>query len=425
MEKPLAVKMRPSLLKEFVGQNKIISKNMPLYNLINNAKTSTASSIILYGPPGTGKTTLAYLIANDKSRYFKELSATSATVKEIRAIIEEANYKSITTNKETVLFIDEVHRFSKAQQDVLLPSVENKQIILIAATTQNPSFSIISPLLSRSILFKLEKLTNLDIKKIVKKALLSESGFKGNISLKKDALNLLADLANGDARKALTILETTITNAKKSKIISAEDISKVINIASLKYDKNGDEHYDVISAFIKSVRGSDANAALHYLARMIIAGEDPRFIARRLIILSSEDIGLADSNALTVANNAMLAVEKIGMPEAELTLAHATLYLSLAPKSNSAYISLSKAKADIINGKFSEVPKHLRDSHYSGAKKLGHGLDYIYAHNEPFSIAKQQYLPDKIKNANYYNPVLNGFEKTLSTRWNSIKKILK
>ncbi|MGZ4479611.1 MAG: replication-associated recombination protein A, partial [Nocardioidaceae bacterium] len=355
------------------------------------------------------------------------VSAVAAGVKEVRAAIDSARHRLATSGQETVLFVDEVHRFTKAQQDALLPGVENRWVTLVAATTENPVVSVISPLLSRSLLLTLEPLTDDDIREVVALALADERGLAGEVVLDDEALDHLVRLAGGDARRALTYLEAS-AGAAVAKGLDSIDLATAetaVDRAAVRYDRQGDQHYDVISAFIKSVRGSDADAALHYLARMVEAGEDPRFIARRLVILASEDIGLADPTALTTAVAAAQAVQLIGMPEGRLNLAQATIALALAPKSNAVIKAIDAASADVRAGKIGPVPPHLRDAHYPGSKQIAHGKGYRYAHDAPFGIAEQQYAPDVVDGARYYEPTSLGAEAAVKERWERIKKLVR
>ncbi|MFG2304387.1 replication-associated recombination protein A [Actinacidiphila glaucinigra] len=411
---PLAVRMRPRTLDEVVGQGHLLRPGSPLRRLVGEGGGGPAgpSSVILWGPPGIGKTTLAYVVSHATNKRFVELSAITAGVKEVRAVIESAKRESGGYGRDTVLFLDEIHRFSKAQQDSLLPAVENRWVTLIAATTENPYFSIISPLLSRSLLLTLESLTDDDLRGLLRRALTDERGLKGAVTLPEDTEEHLLRIAGGDARRALTALEAGAgaALAKGEPEISLSTLEETVDRAAVKYDRDGDQHYDVASALIKSIRGSDVDAALHYLARMIEAGEDPRFIARRLMISASEDIGLADPTALPTAVAAAQAVAMIGFPEAALTLSHATIALALAPKSNAATTAIGAALADVRAGRAGPVPSHLRDSHYKGAAKLGHGTGYQYPHDLPGAIAAQQYAPDEIHGRRYYEPTRYGAE---------------
>ncbi len=421
---PLAVRMRPRTLDELVGQEQLRAAGSPLRQLIEGDQPM---SLLLWGPPGTGKTTIAAILSQQTDRHFVEVSAVSAGVKEVRAAIDAARSELVRTSRETVLFVDEVHRFSKAQQDALLPGVENRWVTLVAATTENPFFSVISPLLSRSLLLRLESLTDDDVRSVVSQALVDERGLAGLYTINEDALDHLVRLAGGDARRSLTYLESA-AGAAKSKgqaVIDLATAETAVDRAAVRYDRQGDQHYDVISAFIKSVRGSDADAALHYLARMFEAGEDPRFIARRLVILASEDVCLADPTALTTAVAAAQAVQLIGMPEARLNLAQATIAIAVAPKSNAVIMAIEAAIADVRDGKIGNVPPHLRDAHYAGAKKLAHGSSYKYSHDEPFGIAEQQYAPDVVLDAQYYRPTELGAEAQVKQRWERIRRIIR
>ncbi|MEU1018160.1 replication-associated recombination protein A [Streptomyces sp. NPDC005898] len=411
---PLAVRMRPRTLDEVVGQQHLLKPGSPLRRLVGESGGGPAgpSSVLLWGPPGIGKTTLAYVVSKATNKRFVELSAITAGVKEVRAVIDGARRAMGGHGKETVLFLDEIHRFSKAQQDSLLPAVENRWVTLIAATTENPYFSIISPLLSRSLLLTLEPLTDDDLRDLLRRAVTDERGLGGAVELPREAEEHLLRIAGGDARRALTALEAGAGSAlaKGEETISLQTLEESVDRAAVKYDRDGDQHYDVASALIKSIRGSDVDAALHYLARMIEAGEDPRFIARRLMISASEDIGLADPTALPTAVAAAQAVAMIGFPEAALTLSHATIALALAPKSNAATIAIQQAQADVRAGLAGPVPPHLRDGHYKGAAKLGHAQGYVYPHDVPGGIAAQQYGPDTIEGKRYYRPTRYGAE---------------
>jgi putative ATPase len=429
---PLAVRMRPTSLAEVAGQRHLLTPGSPLVSLANDKSGEQGSvSVILWGPPGTGKTTLAQTIAHSSGRRFVELSAVSAGVRDVRQVMEEARTSRDLYGLSTVLFLDEIHRFSKAQQDALLPGVENGVIILVAATTENPSFSVISPLLSRSLLLTLETLSDDDLGIVVDRAVTDARGLAGRFVLDPEARGAIIRLASGDARRALTALEaasvsaaTTETAPGELPVITTEIVSLAVDRALLRYDRNGDEHYDVISAFIKSVRGSDVDASLHYLARMIEAGEDPRFICRRIIVLASEDIGMADPQSLVIAIAAADAVQYIGMPEGRIPLAQAVVHLACAPKSNAAYTALDAAIADVRNGNTGRVPKHLRDAHYPGAKRLGHGKGYKYPHDDALGVLAQQYLPTELRTTQYYRPTEHGNERDVSARLAKLRKIV-
>lgn len=476
---PLAVRMRPRTIDEVLGQEHLLTPGSPLRVLAGeNAGPAGPSSVILYGPPGTGKTTLAHVIARAPGRKFVELSAITAGVKDVRAVMDQALLDRDMYGTTTVLFLDEIHRFTKAQQDALLPGVENRWVILVAATTENPSFSIISPLLSRSLLLRVHSLEQSDIERLIDRALADPRGFGGAAVIDADARAHLAAVSGGDARRSLTSLEAAAaiafseaeaagnvpaetgssetnpaetaaedTNtADPDTANSSEDsedpagekapepaapvritlahATEAVDRAAIRYDRSGDQHYDVVSAFIKSMRGSDADAAVHYLARMLEGGEDPRFVARRIMILASEDIGLADPQALQVATAAAQSVALVGMPEARIILSQAVIYCALAPKSNAAYNAINRAIADVRAGAAGQVPVHLRDGHYAGAKQFGHGVGYIYAHDEPGHVAAQQYLPDTLRGTVYYEPTQHGFERTLTERRERIRRIL-
>jgi len=413
--------MRPTNLEELVGQQHLLGPGAPLRRLV----AGQPMSVFLWGPPGVGKTTLASIVSNASGARFVELSAVTAGVRELRAELDAAK-RELERGVSTVLFIDEVHRFSKTQQDALLPAVENRIVTLIAATTENPSFSVISPLLSRSLLLRLKPLTDTDIAALVSRALLDEKGLAGVVALTDAARDDLVRLAGGDARRALTYLEEAAASAEALGLvkITPEVLAQAVDRAAVRYDRDGDQHYDVISAFIKSVRGSDVDAALHYLARMLEAGEDPRFIARRLMILASEDIGMAASGVLGTCVAAAQAVQLLGMPEARITLSHATVAAATAPKSNAAYMALEKAVADVRAGRGGAVPAHLRDAHYAGAAVLGHGEGYIYPHDLSTGVAAQQYLPDDLVGVSYYQPTGHGAEAAISERMTAVRKLL-
>ena len=425
---PLAVRMRPARVEEVVGQAHLLEPGSPLRRLIAPPEPGALppSSVVLWGPPGTGKTTLAYLVAHASGRRFTELSAVTAGVKDVRGVIEEARRRLAVGGGETVLFIDEVHRFSKTQQDALLPAVENRWVTLMAATTENPSFSVISPLLSRSIMLTLRPLTTGDLDALVDRALTDERGLSGRVELDDAAREQLLRLAGGDARKTLTTLEAAAGTTLEvgERVITTEAVSKAIDVAAVRYDRAGDQHYDVISAFIKSMRGSDVDAALHYLARMVVAGEDPRFIARRIVIAAAEDVGMADPTALQTAVAAAQAVALIGMPEARIILAQAVVHVATAPKSNRSYLGIGKAIADVEAGRIGVVPEHLRDAHYAGATRLGHGAGYQYSHDAPHAVAAQRYLPEELAGARYYDPSDRGYERSLAERLERIRDIL-
>lgn len=448
---PLAVRMRPRTIDEVLGQEHLLTPGAPLRVLAGeNAGPAGPSSVILYGPPGTGKTTLAHVIARAPGRKFVELSAITAGVKDVRAVMDQALLDRDMYGTTTVLFLDEIHRFTKAQQDALLPGVENRWVILVAATTENPSFSIISPLLSRSLLLRVHSLEQSDIERLIDRALADPRGFDGAAVIDEEARAHLAAVSGGDARRSLTSLEAAAaiafseaeaagnapaetgpaeTGAEEAEPtapvrITLAHATEAVDRAAIRYDRSGDQHYDVVSAFIKSMRGSDADAAVHYLARMLEGGEDPRFVARRIMILASEDIGLADPQALQVATAAAQSVALVGMPEARIILSQAVIYCALAPKSNAAYNAINRAIADVRAGASGQVPVHLRDAHYAGAKQFGHGNGYIYAHDAPGHVAAQQYLPDTLRGTVYYEPTQHGFERTLTERRERIRRIL-
>lgn len=417
---PLAVRMRPASLDEVVGQDHLLGPGTPLRRLVEG---SGAASVILYGPPGTGKTTLASLVSQATGRRFEALSALTAGVKEVRAVIEDAR-RALLDGRQTVLFIDEVHRFSKTQQDALLAAVENRVVLLVAATTENPSFSVVAPLLSRSLILQLRPLGVDDIRAVVRRAVADHRGLGGSVQVADDAVDMLAALSAGDARRALTALEVAAETAAGAEVTVAV-VEQSMDRAAVRYDRDGDQHYDVVSAFIKSIRGSDVDAALHYLARMLVAGEDPRFVARRLMILASEDIGMADPTALLTAVAAAQTVQLIGMPEAQLTLAHATVHLATAPKSNAVTTALAAAANDVRAGKAGPVPSHLRDGHYSGAAGLGHAQGYRYPHDDPDGVVGQQYPPAELVGVDYYRPSGRGAEREIGGRLAKLRAIVR
>jgi putative ATPase len=418
---PLAVRMRPHTLDEVIGQRHLTGPGTPFRKLIDH---DAAMSLLLWGPPGTGKTTLAHVVSEVTSRRFTELSAVTAGVKDVRAAIEAARRELGLSGSQTVLFIDEVHRFNKAQQDALLPAVENRWVSFIGATTENPFFSVVSPLLSRSLLLTLEPLGDEDMAEVIGRALASERGLGGTVTLGPGVTEHLIMLAGGDARRALTYLESAALGAPPGAEIDLAALERAVDRAAVRYDRDGDQHYDVISAFIKSIRGSDADAALHYLARMIEAGEDPRFIARRLIVHASEDVGMADPTALPLAVAAAHAVEFVGLPEARINLAQATIHLALAPKSNAVIKAINAAAADVRAGLAGPVPAHLRDASYRGAARLGHGKGYQYPHDVPGGVAAQQYPPDGLAGREYYQPTGHGAEARYAERTERIRAIL-
>ncbi|MFF8326213.1 replication-associated recombination protein A [Rhodococcus qingshengii] len=425
---PLAVRMRPLTLGEVVGQQHLLGPGAPLRRMVEG---SGAASVLLYGPPGTGKTTLASLISGATGRRFEALSALSAGVKEVRGVIELAR-RRLLNGEQTVLFIDEVHRFSKTQQDALLAAVENRIVLLVGATTENPSFSVVSALLSRSLVLQLQSLTAADVQELLERAVADERGFGGAITIDDDAMEHLVRLAAGDARRALTALEAaagaaldTAGDAPGPVVLDLATVEASVDKAAVRYDRAGDQHYDVISAFIKSIRGSDVDAALHYLARMLTAGEDPRFIARRLVVHASEDIGMADPMALQTATAAAQAVQLIGMPEARLALAQATIHLATAPKSGAVIAALGAAMADVAAGKSGLVPPHLRDGHYKGAEQLGNAVGYKYPHDTRDGVLRQQYPPDDLVGVDYYQPTAHGNEREIADRVSKLRRIVR
>ena len=417
---PLAVRMRPRNLDEVIGQRHLTGPGSAFRKLIDN---DAPMSLLLWGPPGTGKTTLAYVVSLVTKRRFTEISAVSAGVKDVRAAVDAARRTLGMSGTQTLLFVDEVHRFSKTQQDALLPAVENRWVSFIGATTENPSFSVVSPLLSRSLLLTLQPLSDAGIGEVIDRALAEPEprGLGGTVTLEPDAREHLIRLAGGDARRTLTYLEAAALGTKS---IDVDTLERAVDRALVRYDRAGDQHYDVISAFIKSIRGSDADAALHYLARMIAAGEDPRFIARRLIVHASEDIGMADPTALQTAVAAAQAVEFVGLPEARINLAQAVIHLSLAPKSNAVIKAIGAADADVRAGLAGAVPAHLRDAHYPGASRLGHGEGYRYPHDFPGGVVAQRYAPDAVADRVYYEPTRHGLEERVADRAERIRAIL-
>ena len=436
---PLAVRMRPRSLDEVLGQDHLLAPGAPLRRLVEPAdeargRGAGVSSIILWGPPGTGKTTLAHLVARASGRRFVELSAVTAGVGQVREVIGDAR-RHLVGGEETVLFIDEVHRFSRTQQDALLPGVENRWVVLVAATTENPSFSVVSPLLSRSLLLTLRPLGADDVGALIDRALADERGLAGAVGIDGAARERIVRLAGSDARKSLTVLEAAAGmvlaapgrsaegEGAGAPLITPADVERAADAAAVRYDRAGDQHYDVVSAFIKSMRGSDPDATLHYLARMIAAGEDPRYIARRIAVHAAEDVGLADPAVLATAVAAQQAVALIGMPEARLVLAQAALAVAPAPKSKAVTVGIDRALADVRAGRGGPVPAHLRDAHYPGAQALGHGAGYLYPHDFPHAVAAQSHLPDSLAGARYYEPTANGFEKRLSSRLEAVRRL--
>ncbi len=425
-ESPLASRLRPATLDEVAGQQHIIGKDKLLYRAIQADKLS---SIIFYGPPGTGKTTLAKVIANTTSAEFTQINATSAGKKDMEEVVQKAKDSQGMYGKKTILFIDEIHRFNKSQQDYLLPFVEDGTVILIGATTENPYFEVNGALLSRSVVFELKPLEKEDIKKILQRAVTDKEKGMGSFQAEvdEDALEFLADVANGDARAALTAIELGVLTTPRSedgKIhITLAVASECIQKRVVQYDKTGDNHYDTISAFIKSMRGSDPDAAIYYLAKMLYAGEDIKFIARRIMICASEDVGNADPNALVLSVSAAQAVERVGMPEAQIILSQAVAYVASAPKSNASCLAIDRAMETVKTTKTAPVPAHLQDSHYRGAKNLGHGQGYLYAHDFPGHYVRQQYLPDGLTDAKFYEPTENGYEKQIKAHLDFLKKM--
>ncbi len=424
-ESPLAARMRPRTLDEVVGQQHIIGKDTLLYRAI---KADKLSSIIFYGPPGTGKTTLAKVIANTTSSEFMQINATTSGKKDMEEVVSKAKDTLGMYGKHTILFIDEIHRFNKGQQDYLLPFVEDGTLVLIGATTENPYFEVNGALISRSIIFELKPLSPEDIGSLLDRAVTDTERGMGSYGavLEPEARDFLTDYSGGDARHALNAIELGILTTERSEdgqIHITLDVAKeCIQKRSLRYDKTGDNHYDTISAFIKSMRGSDPDAALYYLARMLQAGEEVTFIARRIMICAAEDVGMADPNALVVATNASLAVERIGMPEAQIILAEAATYVATAPKSNASYMGLEYAKAEVAATGNLAIPTHLQDAHYKGAAKLGHGVGYLYAHNYPNHYVEQQYLPYELNGKEFYQPTGNGYEVKIREHMKFLKE---
>jgi putative ATPase len=460
---PLAVRMRPRTLSELVGQQHLLAPGSPLNRLADGADgVAGPASLILWGPPGSGKTTLAHVVSRAVGRRFVELSAITAGVKDVRRVMEEARDARDLHGMRTVLFLDEIHRFTKAQQDGLLPGVENRWVILVAATTENPSFSVVAPLLSRSLLLTLRTLDDNAIRALVQRAVIDPRGLGGRVRLSDEAAEHLVRLAAGDARRALTALEAAAGSAladhpatdepagtqkptgtdepsgtdeatqaeapleaTEPPLITLADAERAVDRAAVRYDRDGDQHYDIASALIKSLRGSDVDAALHYVARMLEAGEDPRFVARRLVIAASEEIGMADPTALQIAVAAAQAVQLIGMPEARIILGQAAVHLAMAPKSNASYLAINAAIADVRAGRGGAVPVHLRDSHYAGAGRLGHGQGYQYAHDDPRGVVSQQYAPDDVVGRDYYAPTERGAERGMPERLARLRAVLR
>ena len=424
-ESPLASRMRPKRIEDVVGQQHILGEGKLLTRAI---KADKLSSVIFYGPPGTGKTTLASVIAETTSADFVRINATTSGKKEMEEVIEQAKNRRAMYGSKTILFVDEIHRFNKAQQDYLLPFVEDGTVVLIGATTENPYFEVNGALVSRSIIFELKPLTKDDIKTLVLRTLNDKEKGLAVYSpvIDDDALDFISDSANGDARQALNAIELGVLTTKPSEDgkvhITMDVVTECIQKRALKYDKDGDNHYDTISAFIKSMRGSDIDAAIYYLARMLYAGEDIKFIARRIMICASEDVGNADPMAITVATSACLAIERVGMPEAQIILAQAAAYVAGAPKSNASVEAISKAMNTVKNTRTGAVPAHLRDAHYKGAAKLGHGLDYKYAHDYRDHFVEQQYLPDELVGTVFYELNEQGYEKTIKERMEYIRR---
>ncbi|MEU8235925.1 AAA family ATPase [Actinoplanes sp. NPDC048967] len=423
-DSPLPVRMRPASIDELVGQQHLLAPGAPLRQLVTG---TTPMSVILWGPPGTGKTTIAHLVAGATDRKFVAMSALTAGVKDVRAVIDTARRERRAGGPPTVLFIDEVHRFSKTQQDSLLAAVEDRTVTLLAATTENPYFSVISPLLSRCVLLTLQALGDEDVRRLVRRAVTDPRGLGGAVTLTDEAEEHLVRLAGGDVRKALTALEAAAGSAaaQGATEIDLATAEQAVDVAAVRYDRDGDAHYDVISAFIKSMRGSDPDAALHWLARMLVAGEDPRFIARRIVIFASEDVGMADPQALLIATAAAQAVQSVGLPEAQLNLAQAVVHLATAPKSNAVTTALGEALADVRAGRGGAVPPALRDAHYPGSRGLGHGKGYRYPHDDPKGVVRQQYVPDDLIGADYYRPTDHGAERAVGERLPRLRRIVR